>query len=69
MLQELALGLGRRQVGRSRVGGSRLVVSAEPPEQIGSRGVERVVAVQVERVHDRQRGCRAVDLADRDRLG
>ena len=39
---------------------------AEPAEQISSRGVVRVVAVQLKRVHDRERGGRAVDLADRD---
>jgi hypothetical protein len=36
-------------------------VSAQPPGQIGSGGVVWVVVVQVQLVHDRQRGGGAVD--------
>ena len=66
MAEEVPLGVGRRQGGGAFVGGRGLAVAAQPPEQIGSGGVEGVVAVQVQLVHQRERGGRAVDLADGD---
>src|SRR6266516_3670245 len=64
--EEVPLGVCRRHGGRTLVGGRGLAVAAQPPKQIGSGGVERVVVVQVQLVHQRQRGSGALDLADGD---
>src|SRR5439155_26904177 len=45
-LEELPLCVGRRDGGRTFVGGRGLVVPVQPTKQIGARGVERVVVVQ-----------------------
>src|SRR6266849_3227314 len=65
--EELPLGVGRRQGGRTLVGRGGLVVPVQPTKQIGSRGVERVVVVQVQLVDQSERGGGAVHLADGDR--
>src|SRR5712692_9458476 len=56
-LEEVPLGVGWRHGGRALVGGRGLAVSAEPPEQIGSGGVEGLVVVQVQFVDQSER-CR-----------
>src|SRR6266849_8425238 len=65
--EELPLGVGRRHGGRTLVGGRGLAVSVQPTKQIGSRGVERVVVVQVQLVDQSERGSGALHLADGDR--
>src|SRR5258708_31364207 len=50
-LEEVPLGVRLRHGGGTLVGGRGLAVPAQPPQQIGSRGVERVVGVQVQLVH------------------
>ncbi len=45
------------QVGRTGVRGGSLAFTAEPPQHVGPRGVERVVVVEVELVDQRQ-SCR-----------
>ena len=67
MLEEVLLGVGRRQGGCAFVGCGGLTVSTQPTKQIRSRGVERVVVVQVELVHQLQRCRGASHLADGDR--
>src|SRR5438874_8489035 len=47
LLEEVLLGVGRRQGGGAFVGCRGLTLSTEPTKQIRSRGVERVVGVQV----------------------
>src|SRR5712691_3427247 len=64
--EELPLGVGWRYGGRALVGGRGLAVSAEPPEQIGSGGVEGLVVVQVQFVDQSERCRGALNLADRD---
>src|SRR3954470_24381172 len=59
--QKLALGLVGRPGGRLVRGGG-LRVAAEAPQQIGADGVEEVVGVEVERVHQREGGGGAVQL-------
>ncbi len=63
-LEEVPLGVGRRHGGRPLVGGRGLAVSAQPPKQVGSRGVEGVVVVQAQLVDQGQRGGGAPHLAD-----
>src|SRR5712691_6766010 len=65
--EELPLGVGWRYGGRALVGGRGLAVSAEPPEQIGSGGVEGLVVVQVQLIDKRERGGGVPQFADRDR--
>jgi hypothetical protein len=64
--EEGSFGVGGGHGGGPPVGGCGLAVAAKPPEQVGSGGVEEVVAVQVQLLHQGQRGSRAVDLADGD---
>src|SRR5438309_10557965 len=66
LLEEVSLGVGRRQGGCAFVGCGGLTVSTQPTKQICSRGVERVVVVQVQLVHQRQRSSGASHLADGD---
>src|SRR5215207_11045809 len=64
--EELPLG-GSRRYGRcTLVGGRGLAVPAQPPKPTGSRGVERMVVVQVQLVHQGQRSSGALHLADGD---
>src|SRR5204863_5929748 len=46
-LQEATFGVVRRQVQRSQVGLDRVVGPAGTPQQVGLRGMEQVVAIQV----------------------
>ena len=62
-----SLGVRRCQLGGTFVGCRGLAVPAQPPEQIGPCGVERVVVVQIQLVHQSQRRSRARHLADGDR--
>src|SRR5215217_3440479 len=64
--EEVPLGVSRRHGGCTLVGGRGLAVPPQPPKQIGSRGVERVVVVQVQLVHQGQRSSGALHLADGD---
>src|SRR5438309_11865615 len=66
LLEEVSLGVGRRQGGCAFVGCGGLTVSTQPTKQIRSRGVERVVVVQVHLLHQRQRSRGASHLADGD---
>ena len=66
LLEEVPLGVGRRQGGGAFVGCRGLTVSTESPQQICSRGVERVVVVQVQLVHQRKRSRGASHLANGD---
>jgi hypothetical protein len=52
--------------GSTLVGGCGLAVVTQLAKRIGSRGVEWVVAVQGQLVHQRQRGGGALHLADGD---
>ena len=45
---------------------SGLPGAVEPREQLAADGVEEVIGIQVERVHQGQRSGRSVDLGDRD---
>ena len=45
--EEVPLCIRRRHDGRTFVGSGRFAVAAQPPKRIGSRGVERMVIVQV----------------------
>ena len=65
--QEVALGVRRRLVGGSRICGRCFGGATEPTKQIGSRGMERVIGVQGQLVHERQRGSGPLHLADGDR--
>jgi hypothetical protein len=65
--EELPLGVGRGHGGRTLVGSCGLATSVQPTKQIGSRGVERLVVVQVEFVDKSERGSGALHLADGDR--
>jgi len=58
--------VGRRQRGRALVGGRGVAVAAQSPEQVRAGRVERVVAREVELVHQRQCGGGTVQLADGD---
>src|SRR6266496_220510 len=64
-LQEVPLGrvLGARDRRLVRLRG--LCGASETPEQVGAHGVEQVVAIEVEGVHQIKRRVRAVDLRDR----
>src|SRR5205823_6183022 len=64
--EEVPLGARRCHGGCPLVGGRGLVVSAQPAKQVGSRGVERVVVVQVQLVHQSKRRSGALHLADGD---
>src|SRR5438128_943987 len=64
--EEVPLGVGWRHGGCALVGGRGLASSVEPPEQIGSGGVEGLVVVQVQFVDQSERCRGAVNLADRD---
>jgi hypothetical protein len=64
--EEVPLGIGWRHGGGALVCGRGLAVSAEPPEQIGSGGMEGLVVVQVQFVDQSERCRGAVNLADRD---
>src|SRR6266516_3610552 len=66
LLEEVLLGVGRRQGGCAFVGCGGLTVSTQPTKQIRSRGVERVIVVQVQLVHQRQRSRGASQLANGD---
>src|SRR5438105_701748 len=66
-LEKIPLGVRWCQGGGARVGGSGVGVPAEPPEEIGSRRVERVVIIEAQLVYQRQSRARAVHLADGDR--
>jgi hypothetical protein len=63
---EVPLGVRRSQGGRTLVGGRGLVGSAKPPKQIGSRGVEGLVVVQIQPVYENRPSSRALHLADGD---
>ena len=58
-LEEAALGPVGVERERAVVRGARLVGAPEPAQQLGARGVEVAVAVEVERVDERQRRRRA----------
>jgi len=64
--EEVSLGVRRRHVGCTLVGGRGLAVAAQPTKQIGSRGVEGVVVVQFQLVHQRQGSSGALHLAAGD---
>src|SRR5947209_14590187 len=66
MPEKIPPGFCWSQVGGTLVGGRGLAVSAQPPKEIGSRGVEGVVVVQPQFVHQSKRGIRALQLADGD---
>src|SRR3954471_5886702 len=63
--KKLALGLVGRPGGRRLVGGGGLGVAAQAPQEVGADGVEYVVAVEVERVHQREGGAGAAELGHR----
>ena len=60
------LGLVLDQSQRQLVRRPRLVVAAQPAQQVGAGGVQGVVAGQLEPVDDRQRDLGPVQLGDRD---
>src|SRR6266542_1916522 len=62
--EEVPLGVRRRHGGRTLVGGRGLPLPAQSPKQIGTSGVERVVVVQVQLLHQSQRGTGTLHLAD-----
>src|SRR5439155_8211860 len=64
--EERPLGVRRSQGGCAVVGGRGLAVSAQPTKKVGSGGVERVVVVEVQLVHQSERCRRALDLGDGD---
>ena len=45
----------------------RVFIASETREEVGADGVEDVVAVERELLHERERDVRPVDLGDRDR--
>jgi hypothetical protein len=49
MLQECPFMWVRRQRERSFVRGGRFLVATQPPEQVGTRGMEQVVGVELVR--------------------
>ena len=51
----------------SRIGLAGFGGAAKPSEQLAARGVEVLVWVQMQPVHDREPGIRAIGLGDRDR--
>jgi hypothetical protein len=51
--EEMPLGVCWCHGGGALVGGGGLAVSSQPAKQIGSGGVERVVVVEVQLVHQR----------------
>src|SRR5215204_7811948 len=64
--QETALGLLRCQRERALECVDGFVVAAQPAEELAARGVEVVVPVELQLVHDRERSLRALGLGDRD---
>ncbi len=54
---------------RSLVGAGGALVPAQPPQQIRSGGVEGVVTVEFQLLHQPQRDGRALDLPDRNGRG
>src|SRR5262249_60458829 len=65
--QEALLRLGGRERERALVGAAGLVAPAQPPEEVGARGVEVLVAVEVEDVDEREARGRPFCFGDRDR--
>src|SRR5215208_5416223 len=65
--EKVPFGVRRCQRGGALVLGRRLGRETQPLKQVGSRGVERVVALEVELVDQLERGSGPLDLADRDR--
>src|SRR5439155_4918472 len=55
-LEELALGVRRRQGGRPLIRGRRLTLTAQSLKQIASGGMKRVVALELKLFDQRERG-------------
>src|SRR5262245_55432576 len=66
-LQEAALGLAVGELERALVLRACLVAAAEPPEQVSPRGVEVLVAVEVEPLDQGEPGLASLRLGHRDR--
>ena len=64
--EEVSLGRGRCERGCTVVGVGGLGRPVQAAQQVRPGGVERVVAVEIEAVDQRERYVRAVDLAHRD---
>src|SRR3954453_13659430 len=65
--EEVTLGLGRRQRRGPLVLGRRLLGPPESLQQVRPRGVERLIALELERFDQLECGCRPLELADGDR--
>src|SRR3954454_25247833 len=65
-LEEPPLPLGPHECQGEEVRLARLLLTAEPPQQLGSSRVQVVVVVELELVDDREARERAVGLGDRD---
>ena len=65
-LEETPLRLAACELERALVGGAGLVGSSEAPQQFGAGRVQILVVVERDRVDDRQRRRRPLDLGDRD---
>src|SRR5262249_48496014 len=57
-LEKIPLGVGWRQRGGPGVGSGSLALTPKAPQQVGARGVERVVIVQVQLADQSQRSRR-----------
>ena len=66
VLKEALFGLGLREVERAAVRAVGLIVPAGATQEVGTRGVEVPVVVEVETVEDGQAGLGPVDLGDGD---
>ena len=69
LLQECPFVWVRRQREGSFVRGGRLLDAAQPPEQVGARGMEQVVGVELLRQPVRERESRVGSVGHRDRDG
>ena len=67
-LEKAALGVRVNQLERAVVGGPGLVDSVEPAEELGPRRVQVVVGVEVEALHQLERGFDVACLGQRGRL-
>src|SRR4051794_24828635 len=68
LLEEAPLGLVVHQLEGAAVRQARLVDATEPPQQLRARGMQVVVAVELEPVHQVQGGLHVARLGHRRRL-
>src|SRR5215471_15816189 len=66
VLKEALFGLGLREVERAAVRVVGLIVPADATQEVGTRGVEVPVMVEVEAVEDGQAGIGSIDLGHGD---